>query len=1018
MKKERRNRNLQQTYSFYNRIPAIILLVGLLVWIAFASLYVFTSHIAFLIILIVVSAVGFTVYSFFYFRASKRIKTTFFKQLYGVTFKNLTKLRNNDADLVSYGNSDIEEIQMLENATMDVKKKFSSSYLVVTSPDYSNLNLEYVDESRNLITFKSLKSNLANIILVSQSFRNILIEVFYDFPADTKLKEKDKNRILDLYRETFSDHEKTLFAFAEDDKSLLIYIPIIDSFSEIKEKLGYAVDNSSVTIRDDRGIKHLIAKYAVVAYPYSNEEMMLGDLRFAKRQDQPFYLFLPQRYRESINKDLMLSSTMSTNYSLKTLVELNKLNYSSSDNEKNRTILKNIFNAVSEFLDVDEAGIIAFDKTNETYYPYTFARRNTLFNNNDLVSKDFVETLAKAVDDDNSYYFSTIRHASGSIKRTLEMYGINSGSYFVVKSSDGERILAFIYLFNREGELHFNSYIREMFYVISVRIENYFSKREIADYANSKISENESILALSHLFSYHVDNEFRITEVSKNMKRKFPSLKEGDLCHKFFFNNDKPCKDCPLRTNAKKYFEDRGAKFESSLVLNNRKDKNNIILVKQLTQNDEIGDLFHPDLLIYSFRALVDLIKNEYAAGARGYIVLLCVDNYQEILKARGSEGYTYYLREFVRAIKNKLGTDEIYFYNPTTLAVHFPYEGHANTINKIETIYPLSKHNFYQNEEFKELKITYLPIGYPRGYANPENFLMHISEFYNNQSFERGKDYIYFADYSISRSANKREFMVDVLEKEFSGHNSTSMYLQPIVSLKDNHIFGAEILLRIEDAHRNIFFNALEISRIAQQEGKTKLVTESIINFVGNMYREYGHNIFKINKFRRVAINIDETYLGDDESVEELIKLCTENDIPKKFVSMEIPEDIIPNNKEKIRRLAEELSHYDITLSCDRYLGQYVDIQELVQLGFKEVKVARDIVFAIDKDPVKFDVMRKIVLSAKKYGINVATVGVENAEQERMLKYLDENILAQGYYYYKALSRSDLIAALISSEK
>ena len=492
----------------------------------------------------------------------------------------------------------------------------------------------------------------------------------------------------------------------------------------------------------------------------------------------------------------------------------------------------------------------------------------------------------------------------------------------------------------------------------------------------------------------------------------------GDTCHKFFFGNEKPCKDCPLKTNQKKYFEDRGNKFESSLVLSNRRDKDTVVLVKQLTNKDEIGDLFHPDLLIYSFRALVDLIRDEYAAGARGYIVLLCIDNYEEIVAAKGSEGYAYYIREYARSIKNKLNTDEVYFYNPTTLAVHLPYEGHVNTINKIESFYPLSKLNFYQNEDFKELKITYLPMGYPRGYANPENFFMHVSEFYSNPALERNRDYIYFADYSISRSANKREFMVDVLEKEFSSHNSTSMHLQPIVSLKDEHIFGAEILLRIEDAHRNIFFNALEISRIAQQEGKTQLVTDSIINFVGNMYKEYGKNVFRINKFNRIAINIDETYLGDTKTIDELIKLCEENDLPKGFISMEIPEDVIPNNKDKIRHLAEELSKYEITFSCDRYMGQYVDIEELIHLGFNEVKVARDIVFKIDKDPVKYDAMRTIVDLSKKFGLNVAVVGVENEEQARMLKTLDENILAQGYYFYKPISRTDFIATLIAYDK
>ena len=1017
MKNEKKKRTLLESYQLYTRIPAAILGITILISITFAALFAVFKSLVFLFLLIFFSLVSFVLYAIYYFEVSRKLKHTIYKQIYETTYDNINKIRNNDTNLISYGDSNIKEVSELEKATNDLKKKLNSSYLILQTPDYSKLDLEYVDKSKNLITFDSFKVNLANIIFVSQSFRNVLIEVYYEFPTIGKLTKKDKARILDLYRDVFSDHEQVLFMFAEDDKSILIYIPVIDSFSEIKEKLGYVLQSSSVTIRDDRGIRHILAKYAVVAYPYSSEEMMLGDLRFAKRQSEPYNLFLPQRYRENINKHLMLNTTMNMNYSSKVLLEINKLDYSSFNNDKNKNLLRSIFTAVCDFLDVDEGGIIAFDHANEKYYSYVTAQRSGLFTEND-VPKEFVETLAKATDDDNSYFFSTKRHASGSIKRILDMYGINSGTYFVVKSIDNKRISALVYMFNREKDLHLNTYLREMFYIISVRLENYFDKREISDFAESKSAENENILALSRLYSYHIDDEYGITEISKSMKHKFPHLKVGEKCYKFFFGLEKPCRDCPFKTRQKKYFEDGGKRFESSLVLESRNDRDNAVLIKQIDEKDDVGDLFHPDLLVYSFRALVDLIKNEYAANARGYIVLLCIDNYETIVATKGSEGYAYFIREYARMVKNKLNTDEVYFYNPTTLAIHLPYEGHVNTINKIETLYPISKQNFFSTENFKELKVTYLPIGYPRGYANPDNFIMHISEFYSNPAFERKKDYIYFADYSISRSANKREFMVDVLEKEFSSLNSTSMYLQPIVSIKDEHIFGAEILLRIEDAHRNVFFNAMEISRIAEQEGKTQLVTESIINFVGNMYREYGKNIFKINKFNRIAINIDQTYLRDDSLIAELARLCTENNLPKGFISMEIPEDVIPNNKEKIKHLASELGKYEIMFSCDRYMGQYVDIEELASLGFKEVKVARDIIFALDKDPVKYDAMRTIVNLSKKFGLSVAGVGVENAEQARLLRGLDESIMAQGYYYYKALSRSDLISALISYEK
>ena len=1015
--KKNKQKVLLKEYSNYIKIPAVYIAIILAAMITLTILFAFYSVKWLLIALVILAALSLIAYLVYYILISKKLKQTFYKQIYETTFENINKIKNNDVGLISYGESDIKEVQQLEKATSDLKKKLNSSYLITYSPDYSKLNLNYVDKERNLITFKSFKENLHNIIFISQSFRNVLIEVFYELPSETVLSDKEKDRLLNLYHELFSDHDQVLFMFEDDKRSLLIYVPVIDSFTEIKEKLGYAVTNSSVTIRDDRGIRHILAKYAVVAYPYSNEEMLLGDLRYAKRQNEPYLLFLPQRYRENIGKDLMLNTTMNINYTSKIMVELAKLDYSSADNENNKTILRNIFNAITDFLDVDEGGIIAFDDSNETYYSYVSARRSKLFYGQEI-SKDLVKALADAVDEDNSSYFSTKRHAPPSIKRILDMYGVNSGDYYVVRGMDDSHIIALVYMFNREKDLKLTTYLREMFFIISLRIENYFEKREIADFADTKATENDNILALSRLYSYHIDGEYRFTEFSKSIKRKFPELKLGETCYKFFFNNDKPCKDCPLKTRQKKYFEDRGGKFETSLALVDRKDKDWVMLVKDLTDKDEIGDMFHPDLLIYSFRAFTDLIRNEYAANERGYIVLLCIDNYEQIVAEKGPEGYAFYVREYARTIKNKLHTDEIYFYNPSTIALHLPYEGHANTINKIEELYPLSKMNFYQQSKFHELKITYLSAGYPRGYATADAFIKHISDTYSNPAFERNKDYIYFSDFAISRSANKREFMVSVLEQEFSGHNSTSMYLQPIVSIKDDHIFGAEILLRIEDAYRNVFFNALEISRIAEQEGKTHLVTESIINFIGNLYKEYGKGVFKINKFNRIAINIDQTYLGDDKLIEELVKLSTENNLPKGFISMEIPEDVIPNNKDKIRHLADELDKYEIMLSCDRYMGQYVDIEELSNLGFKEVKVARDIILKIDKDPVKYDAMRTIVNLSKKFNLGVSAVGVENAEQVKLLKSLSEDIFAQGYYYYKALSRSDFISALISYEK
>ncbi len=188
MKSKNEQRNLHQAYALYTRIPALILGITVLFIISFAVLYVVFDIFAFIIVLIAVAFVSFTTYAVFYIVVSRRLRQTFFKQIYETTYKNLNKIKDNDTNLLSYGNSDIKEIQMLDKATNDLKKKLNASYLVLTNPDYSQFDIEYVDKSKDLITFKSFKANLSNIIFVSQSFRNVLIEVYYELPADTEIK--------------------------------------------------------------------------------------------------------------------------------------------------------------------------------------------------------------------------------------------------------------------------------------------------------------------------------------------------------------------------------------------------------------------------------------------------------------------------------------------------------------------------------------------------------------------------------------------------------------------------------------------------------------------------------------------------------------------------------------------------------------------------------------------------------------------------------------------------------------
>ena len=1014
----KKNRRLLQTSRLYLLIPIITLLGSLAISIIFLALFEATRKHVFIVHLLVVLSLAVIAFTVMSILIIKRVHETYYNQIYLNTYNNIKKIRANDTNLDEYKDLSIVEINELNDAMMEIKNKFVGSYLFVKDIDFNKVDLDYIDQEKKIVTYESFKKKLSEIIFLSQSFRNVILEIYYDENIYSLLPDEEE-RLFQTYYRAFDDYRNRLFIEGEKKRSLLIYLPTVDSFSKIIELIKNCMQDSSVIVRNASGLSNIPARYAIVAYPYSGEEYLLSDLRYAKRQHKVINLFLPNRTQNNIGQNVMMNTSMNINYMNKSIEALSVLDYDSNNEEAVISSLKSVFTDLSNFLDADNAGIIIYDTTVYKYHPYFMTERSTLFKGATMIENPFIEALANVCDDDNSYYFSKRSHANTVLGRALDYYGLEGGYFYIIKDNDNQ-VKAAIYFFNNKGkEFNINSYLRETLFMVSLRIKHFFEQKEILDYVDLRNSENEYILSLNNQMVFKTDDNFHITYMSNDFKKYHKGAKEGDLCYQSLYGLDKPCHDCPNRTFRKKIVEIHGHKYEASLSLNERKQHNRALYLTRLTADEQkdatLGDLFSKDYLAYSYTSLYNELKDEYTSNGRGYVLLLSVDNCEDFLQSQGSEGYLFAMRSLIRNIKRKLNTKDVYIYNPSTIAIVFPYIGHADVIEKCETIYEISKEHHFDDNSKDQFMISYLPLGYPRGYAYADDFVKHISDFYRSDKYERNKDFITFCDHSITRSASKRDFIVSVIESEFSGHNSTSVNLQPLVNAKTGHIFGAEILLRINDVHRNVMFNAEEISHIAEQENMTHLITDSLINFVGDLYKEYGKSVFKINNFNRIAINIDKTYLNDPNLVSGIIELNEANNIPKNFISFEIPEDIIPDNIDKIKAFINELSNHHIHISVDRYTGEYVGVEKLKELGFNEIKIARNLIFKMDKDPNILNDIKDIIAEAHKVGINAAAVGVENETQYHALKNIDPEMVVQGYYFYKPLGRSELISAIVS---
>ena len=155
----KKKKGLLQAFNRYILVPAGIMAIVLAVSITMAVLYSQTERLVYIIILSITAVLTLASYVIFYLRLSKKLKVTYFEQLDETTYKNINKIKNNDMNLLSYGDSDIREIQMLDKATDEIRAKLESSYLVLRSPEYDNIKLKYVNKDLSLITYQSFKEN-------------------------------------------------------------------------------------------------------------------------------------------------------------------------------------------------------------------------------------------------------------------------------------------------------------------------------------------------------------------------------------------------------------------------------------------------------------------------------------------------------------------------------------------------------------------------------------------------------------------------------------------------------------------------------------------------------------------------------------------------------------------------------------------------------------------------------------------------------------------------------------------
>ncbi|HIF52079.1 MAG TPA: EAL domain-containing protein [Thiotrichaceae bacterium] len=250
-----------------------------------------------------------------------------------------------------------------------------------------------------------------------------------------------------------------------------------------------------------------------------------------------------------------------------------------------------------------------------------------------------------------------------------------------------------------------------------------------------------------------------------------------------------------------------------------------------------------------------------------------------------------------------------------------------------------------------------------------------------------------------IKLKQQQKDALIDAIN-----NNRITVHYQPEINLNNGQIITLEALVRYIDADGKLVMPDNFIN-IAEESNLINDLTKSVLKNICNLYSNS-----KDNCIPDVAINISSKQFSDKDLIH---KLKDTHKFIKSHCSkleVEITESVLMENTNDAISILEELSGLGISIAIDDFGTGYSSLEYLKKFPVHKLKIDRSFINNVCTDNSDEVITNSIISLGHNLGMSVLAEGVETKDQVDFL--LNKNCdSAQGYYYSKPVSESDIYA-------
>ncbi len=235
--------------------------------------------------------------------------------------------------------------------------------------------------------------------------------------------------------------------------------------------------------------------------------------------------------------------------------------------------------------------------------------------------------------------------------------------------------------------------------------------------------------------------------------------------------------------------------------------------------------------------------------------------------------------------------------------------------------------------------------------------------------------------------------------------NNQLGLFYQPVVSIDEDVVCSAEALVRWDHPTRGAL-SPQDFIPLAIKAGLISQITwwvlDNVCQHISQWKKEDRWNL------EYVSINVNAQQFVENNFAREFLNKLRKYGLETKDIMIEITERSLIDNFDNTEDVINELRRQGVRCAIDDFGTGYSSLSYLKKLSFHTLKIDKEFIKNIEFNPGEVHLVSSILDIGRQFNYNIIIEGIENEQQQELLRELDPKLRYQGYHFSKAIDANE----------